>query len=154
MRGAGPGAPRTMAFHGERLSVEIEIDEAGIVGQLTPPQPGHVTLMTADGPQATVEADEVGCFTFPPPAAGSLRLDCRMGAERFITEWVTVYRPSSPGRSFLSTRRAPPAGHCYTAVSSGDRLASWHSRRSRLNARCRVGPMLPTGTPRRWESSR
>lgn len=90
VRGAGPGAPRTMAFHGERLSVEIEIDEAGIVGQLSPPQPGHVTLMTTDGPQGTVEADEVGCFTFPPPPAGSLRLDCRMGAERFITEWVTV----------------------------------------------------------------
>ena len=29
--GSGPGAVRTLAFHGERLSVEIEIDEAGIV---------------------------------------------------------------------------------------------------------------------------
>jgi hypothetical protein len=88
--GSGPGAPRTLAFHGERLSVELEIDEAGIVGQLTPPQPGHVTLVTAEGPQATVEADEVGCFTFPPPPSGAVRLDCRMGADRFMTEWVTV----------------------------------------------------------------
>ena len=90
VRGGGPDAPRTLAFHGERLSVEIEIDEAGIVGQLTPPQPGRVTLVTAEGPQGTVQADEVGCFTFPPPPAGSLRLDCRMGADHFITEWVTV----------------------------------------------------------------
>jgi hypothetical protein len=88
--GSGPGAVRTLAFHGERLSVELEIDEAGIVGQLTPPQPGHVTLVTAEGPQATVEADEVGCFTFPPPPSGPVRLDCRMGADRFMTEWVTV----------------------------------------------------------------
>jgi hypothetical protein len=80
----------TLAFHGERLSVEMEIDDAGIVGQLTPPQPGQVTLVTPGGPQTTTQADEVGCFAFPPPAPGPLRLDCRVGSDRFITEWVTV----------------------------------------------------------------
>ena len=86
----GTGAQGSFAFHGERLSVEIEIDGAGIVGQVTPPQPGQVTLVSAEGPQATAQADEVGCFTFPPPAPGPLRLDCRLGAERFVTEWVTI----------------------------------------------------------------
>ena len=90
VRGDEPGAQRTFAFHGERLSVEIEIDGGGIVGQLTPPQRGQVTLITAGGPQATAQADEVGCFTLPPPAPGPLRLDCRLGADRFVTEWVTV----------------------------------------------------------------
>jgi hypothetical protein len=90
VRGDGPGGQRTFAFRGERLSVEIEIDGAGIVGQLTPPQPGQVTLVTAAGPQATVQADEVGCFTFPPPTTGPVRLDCRLGADHFVTEWVTV----------------------------------------------------------------
>ena len=89
----GPGSPRTFAFHGEQLSVEIEIDGAGIVGQLTPPQPGQVTLVTAEGPQATVQADEVGCFTFPPPAPGPVRLDCRLGADHFVTAWVTIRMP-------------------------------------------------------------
>jgi len=90
VRGGGAGGPRTLAFHGERLSVEIEIDEAGIVGQLTPPRPGQVTLVTADGPQATTQADDIGCFIFPPPTAGPLRLDCRLGDGHFITDWVTV----------------------------------------------------------------
>jgi hypothetical protein len=90
VRSSGPGEPRILAFHGERLSVEIEIDDAGIVGQLTPPRPGQVTLMTADGPQVTAQADDIGCFAFPPPAAGPLRLDCRLGDDRFITEWVTL----------------------------------------------------------------
>jgi hypothetical protein len=90
VRGGGPGAVRTLVFHGEWLSVEVEIDEIGIVGRLTPPQPGEVTLVTADGPQATTQADDVGCFTFPLPASGPLRLDCKVSAERFITEWVTV----------------------------------------------------------------
>ncbi len=84
------GGPRTLAFRGERLSVEIEIDEGGIVGQLTPPQPGQITLVTTSGQDMTTQADEVGCFAFPPPPAGSLRLDCRLGDDRFITEWVTV----------------------------------------------------------------
>jgi hypothetical protein len=86
----GTGAQGNFAFHGERLGVEIEVDGAGIVGQLTPPQPGQVTLVSAEGPQATAQADEIGCFTFPPPAPGPLRLDCRLGADRFVTEWVTI----------------------------------------------------------------
>jgi hypothetical protein len=90
VRGGGAGGPRTLAFHGERLSVEIEIDDAGIVGQVTPPRPGRVTLVTAVGPQATTQADDIGYFAFPPPTAGPLRLDCRLGDDHFITEWVTV----------------------------------------------------------------
>ena len=90
VRGDGPGEQRIFAFRGERLSVEIEIDGEGIVGQLTPPQPGQVTLVTAEGPQATAQADEVGCFTFPPPAPGPVRLGCRLGADHFVTEWVTI----------------------------------------------------------------
>jgi len=49
-----------------------------------------VTLLTADGPQATTQADEVGCFAFPAPGSGPMRLDCRLGDDHFITEWVTV----------------------------------------------------------------
>jgi hypothetical protein len=90
VRGTGPGAPRTFGFHGARLGVEIEIDETGILGQLIPPQPGQVTLVTSAGPQAMTQADEVGCFSFPLPARGPLRLDCRLGADHFVTEWITT----------------------------------------------------------------
>jgi hypothetical protein len=90
VRAGGSAAARTLAFHGERLSVEIEIDEAGIVGQLTPPQPGRVTLLTAAGPGLSTQADEVGCFAFPSPASGPIRLDCRVDDDHFVTQWVTV----------------------------------------------------------------
>jgi hypothetical protein len=89
VRAGGSAAPRTLAFHGEQLSVEIEIDEAGIVGQLTPPRPGRVTLLTAAGPGASTQADEVGCFAFPP-VSGPIRLDCRVDDDHFVTQWVTV----------------------------------------------------------------
>jgi hypothetical protein len=90
VRAGGSAAPRTLAFHGEQLSVEIEIDEAGIVGQLTPPQPGRVTLLTAAGPGVTTRADEVGCFAFPSPVSGPIRLDCRVDDDHFVTQWVTI----------------------------------------------------------------
>ena len=89
VRGSGRGTPRMFAFHGEQLSVEIEIDEDGIVGQLTPPGPARVTLVTTGGPRAAADADEVGCFTLPPPGPGPMRLDCQRGSERFLTEWTS-----------------------------------------------------------------
>jgi hypothetical protein len=89
VRGTGPGSPRLLSFPGERVSVEVEVDETGMVGQLTPPGPGEVTLITADGPQVTVATDEVGGFTLPP-TSGAIRLDCVSAAGHFITEWTTL----------------------------------------------------------------
>jgi hypothetical protein len=89
VRGGGDG-PQTLVFHGAGMSVEVEIDETGIVGQLIPPQPGRVTLVTAEGRQATTQADEVGCFSLPRPGPGPLRLDCQLADFRFVTEWTTT----------------------------------------------------------------
>jgi hypothetical protein len=86
---SGKGAPRTLTFRGDRISVEVEVDEDGIVGQLIPPRPGQVTLVTASGAVAAAQADEVGCFTLPAPPPGPLRLDCQLDGERFVTEWTT-----------------------------------------------------------------
>lgn len=90
VRGGDPVSPRTLTFHGKRLSMAVEIDEGGIVGQLTPPRSGQVTLVTADGPQATTQADDVGWFTFPPRPPGPGRLECARGADHFTTEWTTL----------------------------------------------------------------
>jgi hypothetical protein len=47
-------------------------------------------LVTPDGPQAAVDADEVGYFSLPAPPSGPIRLDCQRGSERFLTEWTTT----------------------------------------------------------------
>ena len=90
VRGAGQGQARMFAFHGERLSVEIEIDDEGIVGQLTPPGPARIILVTPAGPRMAADADEVGGFTLPAPPPGPMRLDCQRGSDRFLTEWTTI----------------------------------------------------------------
>jgi hypothetical protein len=90
VRGAGSGSHRTLAFQGEHLGVEIELSDTGIEGQLIPAQPGEVTLMTPKGSHARATADEIGCFAFPPPPPGPVRLECSTDGGRFTTEWVTV----------------------------------------------------------------
>jgi hypothetical protein len=90
VRGPLPGAPRTLVFRGEDLGVEIEFSEAGIEGQLVPPVPGTVTLMTPGGAHSTVTADDIGCFAFPGKLRGPLRLQCTVDGASFATEWITA----------------------------------------------------------------
>ena len=89
-----PDSPLTLTLRGERLAVELEIDESGIIAQLTTPGPGQVTMLTADGPQATTKTDEVGGFALPLPSSGPIRLECTLGSDHFITEWTTL-RPQT-----------------------------------------------------------
>jgi hypothetical protein len=90
VRESSTESPRTLAFHGDNLGVEIELHDNGIEGQLIPAQPGIVTLVTATGPYAAVAADPVGCFSFPTPPAGPIRLECSTDAGRFVTVWITI----------------------------------------------------------------
>jgi hypothetical protein len=90
VRRGGPEQPRTLDFRGERLAVEIEIDEAEIVGQLTPPGPGQITLVAAGGQEVATQADEVGCFAYPLPSSGPVRLRCDLGRDTFVTEWIAL----------------------------------------------------------------
>ena len=69
--------------------VEIEV-ESDVMGQLIPPQPGHVTLVTARGSRAEAEADDLGCFRLPLPGHGPVRLTCRTAGGISATEWTTL----------------------------------------------------------------
>jgi hypothetical protein len=82
--------PRMLVFRGGRMSVEIDTGEAGIAGRLMPSRPGWVTLVASDGRLAITRADDIGCFAFPPLAAGPLRLACRLGDDHFSIGWVVI----------------------------------------------------------------
>jgi hypothetical protein len=90
VRGALPGAPRNLVFALGELRVEIELGDAGIEGQLIPPEPGEVRLCNEAGLVATTTADEVGCFTFPVSRPGPIRIECAVAGRRFATEWIAV----------------------------------------------------------------
>ncbi len=89
VRGPMSGAPRNLVFALGELRVEIELSDAGIEGQLIPPEPGRVWLLDATGPVAETTADEVGCFSFPAGRRGPIRIECAVSGRRLATEWIT-----------------------------------------------------------------
>jgi hypothetical protein len=89
VRGPATGAPRNLVFALDEVRIEIEISDAGIEGQLIPPEPGRVWLLDATGPVAETVADQVGCFTFPPGRHGPVRIECAVEDRRVATEWIS-----------------------------------------------------------------
>ncbi len=90
MRGTEPDGARMLVFQGSGCTVEIEVGERGIVGQLIPPGQGRVELLTGEGAARTATTDDVGCFAFGTPPEGPVRLRCSIGGASFVTEWIVV----------------------------------------------------------------
>lgn len=89
VRGPVAGAPRNLVFELGEQRVEIELSDAGIEGQLVPPEPGTVWLLDVTGPVAETTADEVGCFSFPARRRGPIRIECAVSGRRLATGWIT-----------------------------------------------------------------
>lgn len=81
---------RQLVFDAEGVSVQVEVTEAGVAGQVLPARPGRVVLLTAAGPVEEAELDELGMFLLGPPPPGPVRLRCEIGGTTVITDWVRV----------------------------------------------------------------
>jgi hypothetical protein len=89
VRGPASAPSRSMSFENADLGVEIEIFADRLIGQLLPPQPGVVRLLSTGGVYAQGHADRTGCFVVERPPAGPLRLECKVTGPMLVTEWVT-----------------------------------------------------------------
>jgi hypothetical protein len=88
--GATGAAQRSLTFQvGDRV-IEVELLSQGrLVGQLVPPEPEEVEVVTPKG-STTVTADHLGRFVAEGVRPGPLRLRCGAGATAVVTEWVIV----------------------------------------------------------------
>jgi hypothetical protein len=82
------GPARTLAFQGSGVTVEIELTEAGIAGQVSPAHGGQVTGERADGVFGRAAIDEIGCFLLESPPPGPIRLRAQTGRFNLVTGWV------------------------------------------------------------------
>jgi len=81
---------RALTFASARFSIEVEINDEALFGQLVPPQPGTVELRTLDGQTLDTELDEAGCFTVAPKPGSQFRLRFRtQDHSDVLTGWVT-----------------------------------------------------------------
>ncbi|GAA0988385.1 hypothetical protein GCM10009555_069890 [Acrocarpospora macrocephala] len=80
----------SLTFRSAELTIEIEVTERTLVGQLVPPRPGTVRIWAESGWGPEMPVDEVGGFTITKPV-DRFRLWCRCpGIADVITTWATV----------------------------------------------------------------
>lgn len=82
---------RALTFTSPHLTIELEIGDQAVLGQIVPPQPATIGVRTRAGLAATVLADELGCFTIEQPPASAFRLHCQASdGTSAVTGWITL----------------------------------------------------------------
>ena len=81
---------RALTFTSGRLSIELEVAENSLVGQIIPPRAGTLEVHTTAGVTSS-PVDEIGCFAVSPIPVSPFRLRCRTedGAD-VLTGWITL----------------------------------------------------------------
>ncbi|MFJ4322600.1 hypothetical protein ACIP3A_05715 [Streptomyces tricolor] len=81
-------APRMLTFRAGEVSVDVEVTEEGLIGQVLPPQSARIEVL--GGPQTArpLTADTLGRFTSDTPPTGPFALRLRTGGEVIVTEWL------------------------------------------------------------------
>lgn len=87
---AEPAVVRAMTFVARNLTIELEIGEHALRGQLVPHQAGKLELQLADGAKRTTDADELGYFSFDRVPTTSFRLYCTTANVAVTTTWVVL----------------------------------------------------------------
>lgn len=87
---ADPGQTRLLVFTSTPLSMELEVNQGEVVGQILPPGPGEIHVETQEGTEYSVSADESGFFELPSLPADAVRLRCETATGRVVTDWVRL----------------------------------------------------------------
>ncbi|MBI4942971.1 hypothetical protein [Kineosporia sp. A_224] len=84
-------ALRSLTFAADDLSIELEVTDDGVLGQLVPPQSATVEVLSPDSSRVDVPVDEVGWFTLRPVPTTRFRLTCHLGSgASVVTDWISL----------------------------------------------------------------
>ena len=82
---------RSLTFTSAHLTVELEVAENSLLGQIIPPRAGSLEIHTRAGTISTTEVDEIGCFAVDPIPDSPFRLRCRTAdGTDVLTGWITI----------------------------------------------------------------
>jgi hypothetical protein len=82
---------RTLTFRSAHLTVELEVTEESLLGQIVPVQAGHVEVQLQAGAGPAVSIDATGWFTVRPIPAGLFRLHIQPATgPAVLTGWLTL----------------------------------------------------------------
>jgi hypothetical protein len=82
---------RALTFTSAHLTIELEVTQDSLVGQIIPAQSATIKVQPRDGAGTEVAADEIGCFSIRPVPSGEFRLHCRTSAGvEILTGWIAL----------------------------------------------------------------
>jgi hypothetical protein len=82
---------RALTFSSAHLTIELEVTQESLLGQIVPTQTATVTVQPSAGSETLVQTDEIGCFSIRPIPSGPFRLHCRTAAGvDVLTGWITL----------------------------------------------------------------
>jgi hypothetical protein len=82
---------RALTFTSADLSIELEVTDDGLLGQIIPPRAGALEIHTKADTIMTTTVDEIGLFAVDHIPDSPFRLRCRTadGAD-VLTGWITL----------------------------------------------------------------
>ncbi|MFH8974736.1 hypothetical protein [Streptomyces sp. NPDC017890] len=80
--------PRMLTFRADEVTVDVEVTADGLIGQVLPPGPARIEVLSGPLAHARLTADELGRFTGGAPPTGPFALRLRTGREVVVTEWM------------------------------------------------------------------
>ena len=86
----GTTAPRMLEFTGGGLSLEVELVERRVMGQITGTDTPEVAFESADGRVRSANPDESGFFALEGEDHGLVRFAVGSGERKFVTEWILL----------------------------------------------------------------
>jgi hypothetical protein len=81
---------RTVTFRSGDVSVQLEITEDGLVGQVVPMSAGRIAVHTMGGERFEADCDELGCFLLPVPGDTPVQLELQVAGRTIRTDWVRL----------------------------------------------------------------
>ncbi|MFI0503720.1 hypothetical protein ACH3WN_12815 [Streptomyces albogriseolus] len=87
VRGAA-AVPRMLTFSAGEVTLDVEVTEEGLIGQVLPPAPARVEILTGPRPATTTTADDMGRFTATVTPSGPFALRLHTSDEVVMTEWL------------------------------------------------------------------
>ncbi len=82
---------RALTFTSAHLTIELEVTEDSVVGQVVPAREGTIEVHTRAGAGATIEVDQVGYFRIRPVPQSPFRLRCHIADDSdVLTGWIAL----------------------------------------------------------------
>jgi hypothetical protein len=90
---------RSLTFTSGEVTLEVEVTESALLGQLVPPGAGRIEARTIDGDVVTAVINQVGGFTICPIPHGPFRLYCHTtSGANVMTSWLALEDPPGDDR--------------------------------------------------------